>query len=116
MLTQGAGRRYTMGDGVTGNDVPYDQRRFPMEMPDRVVRYTTTPRPGAKGAEQVTGVTVRRGDPGSAPIFEDFLYTNAPALKLHGARFFIEVREEGAVVIRKNGAPIAYQGSGITVQ
>ena len=63
-----------------------------------------------------TWVTVRRGDPGSAPIFEDFLYTNAPALKLHGARFFIEVREEGAVVIRKNGTPIAYQGSGVTVQ
>lgn len=63
-----------------------------------------------------TWVTVRRGEPGSAPIFEDFLYTNAPALKLHGARFFIEVREEGAVVIRKNGAPIAYQGSGVTIQ
>ena len=63
-----------------------------------------------------TWVTVRRGDPASTPIFEDFLYTNAPALKLHGARFFIEVRDEGAVVIRKNGAPIAYQGSGVTVQ
>lgn len=31
------------------------------EMPDRVVRYTTTPRKGSTGAELLTGVTVRRG-------------------------------------------------------
>ena len=63
-----------------------------------------------------TWVTVRKGSANSPPIFEDYLYTNAPALKLHGARFFIEVRDEGAVVIRKNGAPIAYQGTGLTIQ
>ena len=63
-----------------------------------------------------TWVTVRTGDAGSTPIFEDFLYANAPALKLRGPRFFIEVREEGAVNIRKNGTPIAYQGSGVTIQ
>jgi cytoskeletal protein RodZ len=63
-----------------------------------------------------TWVIVRRDDPNSAPIFEDYLYTNAPPLKLRGARFFIEMRDEGAVMIRKNGAPIAYQGPGITIQ
>ena len=63
-----------------------------------------------------TWVTVRKGDASSPPIFEDFLYMNAPSLKLHGPRFFIEVRDEGDVVIRKNGAPIAYQGSGVTIQ
>ncbi len=63
-----------------------------------------------------TWITVRRDSATSAPIFEDYLYTNAPPLKLRGSRFFIEVREEGAVVIRKNGAPIAYQGSGVTIQ
>ena len=63
-----------------------------------------------------TWVTVRTGDANSTPVFEDFLYTNAPALKLRGPRFFIKVRDEGAVVIRKNGAPIAYQGSGVTIQ
>ncbi|HVE39282.1 MAG TPA: FecR domain-containing protein [Planctomycetota bacterium] len=61
MLTEGAGRRYTAADRATGKDVPYDQRRFPMDMPDRVVRYSTTPRPGSSGAEHLTGVTVRRG-------------------------------------------------------
>jgi hypothetical protein len=63
-----------------------------------------------------TWVRVRQDDPNSAPIFEDYLYTSAPPLKLRGARFFIEVREEGAVTIRKNGAPIAYQAPGVTVQ
>jgi len=61
MLTEGAGRRFTADDRGTGKTVPYDQRRFPMEMPDRVVRYTTTPRPGSSGADNLTGVTVRRG-------------------------------------------------------
>ena len=63
-----------------------------------------------------TWVTVRSGDASSTPIFEDFLYTNAPSLKLRGPRFFIEVRDEGAVNIRKNGTPIAYQGAGVTIQ
>ena len=63
-----------------------------------------------------TWVSVRTGDASSAPIFEDFLYTNAPPLKLRGAHFLIEISEAGAVNIRKNGAPIAYQGSGITIQ
>jgi len=58
VLNQGAGRRVAVGEG---RDVPYDQRRFPMDMPDRVVRYTTTPRPGSSGAELLTSVTVRRG-------------------------------------------------------
>ena len=58
VLSQGAGRRVAVGEG---RDVPYDQRRFPMEMPDRVVRYTTTPRAGSTGAEHLTGITVRRG-------------------------------------------------------
>src|SRR6185436_11888538 len=44
MLTQGDGRRFTVADRAAGKDVPYDQRRFPMDMPDRVIRYTTSPR------------------------------------------------------------------------
>ncbi|MDQ3624033.1 MAG: helix-turn-helix domain-containing protein [Verrucomicrobiota bacterium] len=63
-----------------------------------------------------TWVKIHKDDPGSQPIFEDYLYPNAPALRLRGARFFVEVREEGAVSIRKNGAPIAYQSPGITIQ
>lgn len=60
-LKEGDGRRYSVGEGGAGRDVPYDRRRFPMDMPDRVVRYATSPRAGSTGAELLTGVTVRRG-------------------------------------------------------
>lgn len=63
-----------------------------------------------------TWVKVRRDDPKSSPIFEDYLYTNAPPLKLRGARLFIELRDEGAVTIRKNGAAFAFEGSDVTIQ
>lgn len=63
-----------------------------------------------------TWVKVWKDGPESAPIFEDYLYTNAPPLRLVGARFYIEVRDENAVAIRKNGAPVAYQSPGLTIQ
>jgi cytoskeletal protein RodZ len=63
-----------------------------------------------------TWITVRRGSPDSTPIFDDFLYPGAPALKLHGTRFFVEVRDQSAVQILKNGNPIAYQAPGISIQ
>ena len=82
---------------------------------------TTTKEPAAVNEVVIepvrkTWVTVRTGDASSTPIFEDFLYTNAPSLKLRGPRFFIMVRDEGAVNIRKNGNPIAYRGAGVTIQ
>lgn len=63
-----------------------------------------------------TWITVRRDDPRSAPVFEDFLYPDAAPLKLKGAKFFIEARDPAAIQIRKNGAPIAYQAPGVAVQ
>jgi len=63
-----------------------------------------------------TWVTIRKGRPDSAPVFEDYLYPGAPPLKLHGTKFFVEVRDQTAVQIRKNGSPIAYQAPGISIQ
>jgi len=63
-----------------------------------------------------TRITVRRDDPKSPPIFEDFLYPDAPPLKLKGARFFIEAADPSAIQIRKNGAPMAYQSPNGEVQ
>ncbi len=62
-----------------------------------------------------TWVTIRKGSPDSTPIFEDFLYPG-PSLKLRGTKFFVEVRDQTAVQIRKNGNPIAYQAPGISIQ
>ena len=55
-----------------------------------------------------TYVTVRRDDPKSAPVFEDFLYPDARPLKVKGASIYIEARDPSAILIRKNGTPIAY--------
>ncbi len=81
------------------------------------------PQTTAAGANEVlvqplrkTKITVRKDDPNSAPIFEDYLYPDAPALKLKGARFFIEAADPAAIQIRKNGAPMAYQAPGVAVQ
>lgn len=63
-----------------------------------------------------TWVVVRKDDPQSAPIFEDYLYPDSPALKLKGSRFFIEARDPSAIQIQKNGAPMAYQAPGVAVQ
>ena len=66
-----------------------------------------------------TRVVIRKNDPKSPPIFDDYLYTNVRPLKLvgkAGERFFIEARDPDAVQITKNGSPIAYQAPGITIQ
>jgi hypothetical protein len=63
-----------------------------------------------------TRITVRKDDPKSTPIFEDFVYPDAPPLKLKGAKFFIEAADPSAIQIRKNGAPMAYQSPNGEVQ
>ena len=63
-----------------------------------------------------TWVRVRRDDPASEPIFEDYLYPNVGPLKLKGLKFYLEVRDDGAVQLQKNGQPLAYQPPGMVVQ
>ncbi len=63
-----------------------------------------------------TWVTVRRDDPKSPPIFEDYVYPADRPLKLLGTRFFIEAKDPASVQITKNGLPIAYQASGVAIQ
>ena len=67
-------------------------------------------------AVRKTWVKICKDDPNSEPIFMDYLYPNAGPLKLRGARFYIEARDSTGLQIRKNGAPMAYQAPGITVQ
>jgi hypothetical protein len=63
-----------------------------------------------------TWVKIRKDSPTSLPIFEDYLYPGDRPLVLRGAKFFVEVRDQDAVQIRKNGSPIAYQAPGISIQ
>ena len=63
-----------------------------------------------------TWITVRKDDPKSPPIFEDYLYPGIRPLKLRGTRFFIEAKAPASVQITKNGLPIAYQAPGVPIQ
>jgi cytoskeleton protein RodZ len=63
-----------------------------------------------------TWVRIRRDDPAAEPIFEDVLYPKVGPLKLKGNRFWVEVRDADAVMLRKNGQPLAYQPPGIAIQ
>jgi len=65
-----------------------------------------------------TWIKIRRDSPDGPVIYEDYVYPGAGhvAVKLHGARLFVEVRDQSAVQIRKDGQPIAYQPPGIWVQ
>jgi cytoskeleton protein RodZ len=83
----------------------------------------STPQPAAPQTNELSvepvknsWVRIRRDDPASAPVFEGFLYPNSGTLKIKGSKFFVEVRDDGAVNLRKNGQPLAYQAPGITVQ
>lgn len=61
-------------------------------------------------------VRIRRDDPVSEPIFDDFLYPGVGPLKVKGTKFFIEVRDDGQVQLRKNGQPLAYQPPGMVIE
>lgn len=63
-----------------------------------------------------TWVRIRRDDPAAEPVFEDVLYPKVGPLKLKGSRFWVEVKDADAVMLRKNGQPLAYQPPGITIQ
>jgi cytoskeletal protein RodZ len=95
----------------------------PLSASDRDFVAAAAAAPAPTGTNEVlvqpirkTWIIVRKDDPSSAPIFEDFLYPDSPALRLKGTRFFIEARDPTAIQIRKNGAPMAYQAPGIEVR
>ena len=63
-----------------------------------------------------TWVRIRRDDPAAEPVFDDVVYPKVGPLKLKGNRFWVEVKDADAVMLRKNGQPLAYQPPGITIQ
>jgi hypothetical protein len=93
----------------------------PVRVPATPPPTTQTPPPGGVNEVTVealkkTWVKICRDDPNSPPIFMDYIYPKAGALKLRGARFYIEARDPAGIQVQKNGTPIAYQSPGIVVQ
>jgi hypothetical protein len=62
-----------------------------------------------------TWIVIRNG-PGGEPLFEDFLYPSARAMRLPAGRYFIELKDPSAVTIMKNGQRVAYSVPGVVVQ
>jgi cytoskeletal protein RodZ len=52
----------------------------------------------------------------TTPIFEDWLYPDAPALKFRGAKLWIELGDRDGVQIIRNGEPVPYQDPGVAVE
>ncbi|MEO6789016.1 MAG: helix-turn-helix domain-containing protein [Chthoniobacteraceae bacterium] len=62
-----------------------------------------------------TWVVIRTG-PGGQPLFEDYLYPGAKPLRLPKGRYFIELKDAGAVEITRNGQRIGYTSPGVLVE
>lgn len=62
-----------------------------------------------------TWVVVRDAT-GMNTLFEDFLYPSARAMRLPAGKYVIEVREVGAVEIRRSGRAIAYTAGGLRLE
>ncbi len=60
-------------------------------------------------------VIVRNG-PGGQVLFEDYLYPGAKPLRLPSGRYFIELRDSGAVEITHKGQRIGYSSPGVVVE
>ena len=92
----------------------------PVAVPTNDAATAVTPATGVNeiliASVKKTWITVRKDDPKTPPIFEDYLYPGIRPLKLRGTRFFIEARDPSAVQITKNGLPIAYQAPGVPIQ
>lgn len=63
-----------------------------------------------------TRVTVRKNVPDSRPVFEDFLYPDAPPLKITGTRFWIKMEDPAAIQITRDGQPLPSDQPNLTIE
>lgn len=63
-----------------------------------------------------TWVKVRKDVADSPPIFEDWLFPDARALKFRGVKFWIEVQDPAALEITRDGLPIVMDSSKVIIE
>ena len=111
--------RALLKGGPTVNPADHDFVT-PVPVPTNDTATAVTPASGVNeiliASVKKTWITVRKDDPKTPPIFDDYVYPGIRPLKLRGTRFFIEARDPSAVQITKNGLPIAYQAPGVPIQ
>ena len=111
--------RALLKGGTTANSADHDVVT-PVAVPPPDAGAASAPPGGVNeflfATEKKTWITIRKDDPKSPPVFEDYLYPGLRPLKLRGVRFFIEARDPDSVQITKNGLPIAFQAPGVPLQ
>ena len=111
--------RAILKGGATANPADHDFVT-PVPVPTNDTATAVTPASGVNeiliASVKKTWITVRKDDPKTPPIFDDYVYPGIRPLKLRGTRFFIEAHDPSAVQITKNGLPIAYQAPGVPIQ
>ena len=63
-----------------------------------------------------TWVKILKDNPGSVPIYEDWLYPDTLPLRLNGARFYIQMSDQTGLQILKNGVPQPISQPVMTIQ
>ncbi|MEA3187750.1 MAG: cytoskeleton protein RodZ [Chthoniobacter sp.] len=63
-----------------------------------------------------TWVTVRKDVADSPPVFDDWLFPDARALKFRGVKFWIEVKDPTGVEITRDGQPVVTASSSVKIE
>jgi hypothetical protein len=63
-----------------------------------------------------TWVKIRKDVPDSQPVFEDWLYPDARPLRFRGTRFWIEIKDPGAVEVTRDGQSVTSDQPTITIE
>src|SRR5581483_6162142 len=63
-----------------------------------------------------TWVKITKDVADSAPVYEDWLFPDAQGLKFRGVRFWIKIKDSGAVQITRDGQPVPADSTNVTIQ
>lgn len=61
-------------------------------------------------------VKIIRDDPDAPPVFEDYLSPGDNPLVFTGSKFWITVMERDAIVVRRNGVPVVFEGTALIIE
>ncbi len=60
-------------------------------------------------------VKIIRDNPDAPPVFEDYLDPGEPPLVFTGSKFWITVMERDAIIVRRNGVPVVFEGTALVI-
>lgn len=61
-------------------------------------------------------IKIIRDYPDAPPVFEDYLAPNDKPLVFTGSKFWITVMEQDAIIVRRNGVPVVFEGTAVVIE